>query len=95
MTTLKVKVKLVLGRDFFRFKGISLTQQGEVVNSRSGYAVEAGASSQGVGSHVLEVEPISIIQLWHLVVFDDAVQTVAGRTPDAGLELAGPRLTNP
>lgn len=34
-----------------------------VVDTWSRYSVEAGAGSQGVSAHILEVEPIPVLQL--------------------------------
>ena len=57
-----------------------------VVTSRFGHAVEVGSCTHSVGSHVLENNPITSIEIGHWIVLLDAVETVASWAPDAAGE---------
>lgn len=49
------------------------------------HAIEAGGSTHGVGSHVLEDQPVASLQSWQKAFLDDAIQTITSRTPQAAL----------
>ena len=48
----------------------------DVVAAGLGHAVEGGGSTHGVGAHVLEVQPLALVQLWQESVLLDAVNAV-------------------
>ena len=60
-----------------------------VVDVRTRHAIEGGASTQGVGPHVREVEEVPHTQLWQLGILQDLVQAITCGTPNAGQELHG------
>ena len=63
-----------------------------VVNGRPRHSIEARCSAQCVRAHVLEDQPITDVELRKMNLFEDAVEAVTRRTPDAALELKAVRM---
>ena len=45
------------------------------------HAIKAGGSTHGVGSHILEDQPVASLQSGQEAFLDDAIQTIASRSP--------------
>ena len=51
----------------------------QIVDTRTRHPVEGGPSSQRVGPHILEVNPIAHSESWHRVVRQQCIQPVTRR----------------
>lgn len=45
-------------------------------------AVEGGGSGHGVGTHVLENQPVAHLHIWQAALLHDTIQAVACWSPD-------------
>lgn len=59
---------------------------GNVVAAWLWHAIEIGGCTHGVGTHILEDNPVSRVLFWQQTFLLDAVQAVTRGAPDAALE---------